>query len=236
MTPPGRVSIAEACRFILAQPAPVFLPDTCTLLDVVRAPVRNCSYLIPLAEQFAELAAASPKRLHVVVSDTVTVEWTEHLARTVAEVETELQGLQERLRAIREVCTALQLPPPAALPRDLANLPARLQQTASQLYDSALVLAVAPECLSRAYTRQALHRRPGRRGTAMNDCTILEHALCLCSDLQAAGFSERCVFSSSNTADYCAGRALHPELVPEFNAAGLQFTTDLRSARNRLGL
>src|SRR5947209_7240298 len=153
MTPPSGISVAEACRFILAQPAPVFLPDTCTLLDVVRAPIRNSSYLIPLAEQFAALAAASPKRLHVVVSDTVTVEWAEHLARTVAEVESELQALRERLRAIREACTAFQLAPPAALPGDLANLPARLQLAASRLYDSALVLAVAPECLSRAYTR-----------------------------------------------------------------------------------
>jgi hypothetical protein len=236
MTPPSGIGIVEAHQLIIAQPAPVLLPDTCALLDVVRAPIRNSSYLIPQAEQFAALAAMSPKRLHVVISRTVTLEWNAHLAETVAEVETALQAMRVNLRAIREACTAVQLALPAELPADLENLPARLQERATSLYDSALVLGEDPECLSRAFARQGLPRRPARQGKGMNDCMILEHALCLCSQLRAEGFSPACVFGSSNTTDYCTGRALHPELAPEFTAVGLQFAPDLRTARHRLGL
>src|SRR5437667_1316233 len=236
MTLPGGISIEEACQIIIAQPAPVLLPDTCALLDVVRAPIRNSSYLITLAGQLSELAAASPKRLHVVISHTVTLEWNVHLAETVTEVETALQAMRQSLQAMREACMALQLAPPAELSTDLGNLPALLRERATGLYDAALVLGEDSECLSRAFARQALPRRPARQGKGMNDCTILEHALSLCSQLQAEGFSPLRVFSSSNTADYCTGRALHPELAPEFTAAGLQFAPDLRTARHRLGL
>jgi hypothetical protein len=155
MTPPGGVSIARAVQLITHAPAPLLLPDTCALLDVVRAPARNMNYLTTAA---------------------------------------------------------------------------------TRLYDSALVLALDTDCLSRAYTRQAHHQRPGRRGKSINDCVILEHALCLCSELLASGSGQARVFASPNTADYCEGRALHPQLVPEFRAAGMQFVTDLRGARYRLNL
>lgn len=236
MTPPGRLTIAEAVPFLLALPAPVLLPDTCAMLDVVRAPARNMNYLIGLAEQFAGMATATPKALHVVISETVTLEWREHLPAATAEVERYLQSSQDTLRSLQEACAAFRLPPPADLPAELAELPARLEATATRLFDSALVLSLDGDCLTRAYTRQAHHRRPGRRGKAINDCVIFEHAFCLSAALQSAGFTETRTFVSPNTSDYCEGRALHPELRPEFASAGLEFVTDLRGARHRLRL
>jgi hypothetical protein len=236
VTPPGRISIAAASRFILAQPAPVLFPDTCALLDVVRAPARQSGYLIPIATEFTALATATPRLLHIVICDTVTVEWYDHFDEALREVAAYVQQGRDLIASLREACAVTGLPYRPRLAGALRDLPVRLGEIASHLFAAALVVEDDQECVSRAYRRQVLNLPPSRQGRGMKDCAILEHALGLGSQLEAAGFSQPRAFCSSNTNDFCeTGRNLHSALRPEFLAAGLEYVPDLRVAKYRLG-
>jgi hypothetical protein len=67
------------------------------------------------------------------------------------------------------------------------------------------------------------------------DSTIVEECLEVSRQLQAAGFSPKRVFCTSNRNDYCEkGSRLHSTLAADFGAAGLGFATSLPWAVNEI--
>jgi hypothetical protein len=63
MTPIGRIVTA-----ITGSPAPVLFVDSCTLLDIVRAPLRNKANEVRVARQFLASVRKTPKTIHILNS------------------------------------------------------------------------------------------------------------------------------------------------------------------------
>jgi PIN domain len=232
------VSIADACTAIVAMPAPVLMLDTCTLLDVARAPLRGSSSTIVPTIDLVKLATQSPKGIHVVLSYTVEDEWDRNINTIVAEVRNHIRNIRKSLLSLRTACTPLSIPLPAELATHVDPLAEHLNNLAKQLYDSGLVLGRDEDSCRRAVTRLHLGEPPAKRGeSSSGDCLIVEHCLALCRSLRAARFAHACVFVSSNTNDYCSGsRGLHKQLAAEFQAIELQFARNLGEARSLLGV
>jgi hypothetical protein len=237
MNPPGMVTLGQAVDLILAAPAPVLFIDTCILLDIIRAPLRGHNRIIEAAARLAEHAALEPPRLHVLITSTIDSEWAEHVARVRAEVERELQAARRVLDAMRDACRSAGLTPPRAPSARYADIPRHLTEIATRLHRRAIVLGADDQCTIRAYNRHVRKLPPAQGGEQIKDCVIIEHFLQFCADLRLAGLSEKCVFASSNTRDYCEGGSrIHPHLGIEFTAVNLRFVADLAWGRHELGL
>lgn len=219
---------------ILARPALVLLGDTCGLLDPARSPLRPKSGgLLPVLE-LLKAAERQPPDLWIVIPAKVTEEWQTHFDATVNELQRHIKQLREDLVAIKRASEAVGLLPPAELVSDADRLPAILAQLSQRLFDAAYVLVPDEECRQRAGVRVSLCEPPARQGKSPNDSIIFEHCLALSKTLQGDGFALPCVFASSNTNDYYAGRVLHPALADEFAANGLAFAPNLAAARRLL--
>lgn len=71
------IAIAQAVADLIANPRPVLFLDTCALLDVVRAPLRNLTPTVRAGLQLRALAGAGTVQLFV--QDIVPHEWTDNL-------------------------------------------------------------------------------------------------------------------------------------------------------------
>jgi hypothetical protein len=68
--------IADIIHDVTANPAPVLFLDTCVLLDIVRAPLRNKPSEVLFARLFLTAVQKTPKTIHLVVaSPTQTEPW-----------------------------------------------------------------------------------------------------------------------------------------------------------------
>jgi hypothetical protein len=68
--------IANIVAAIVGSPAPVLFLDTCTLLDVVRAPIRNKASEVEFARLILQCVLKVPKTIHLLVPFPVHTEWT----------------------------------------------------------------------------------------------------------------------------------------------------------------
>ena len=59
------ITLAQACADLIAAPRPVLFLDTCTLLDIVRAPLRDLTLAVRAGVELRALAAAGTVRLFV---------------------------------------------------------------------------------------------------------------------------------------------------------------------------
>ena len=103
------------CRYvndIPANPAPVLFLDTCILLDIVRAPLRNKPSEIQFARLFLTAVQKTPKTIHLLVASPTQREWTDHIAETENDCTIAVNGCN----AVASICGHMGLPPVAFLP------------------------------------------------------------------------------------------------------------------------
>jgi hypothetical protein len=99
-------SVIEATATILAAPAPVLLVDTCSLVDVIRAPKRHSELkgCVPSAVELHRMVSANPPECHLVVGSFVREEWTKHSHPTADELQRHLDFLAEASQHVCGVC------------------------------------------------------------------------------------------------------------------------------------
>src|SRR4051812_22883501 len=71
------ITLAQGEMELSAVPGPVLFLDTCTLLDIVRAPLRDLTATVRAGVEFRALAAAGT--VWLIVQDIVPGEWTDNL-------------------------------------------------------------------------------------------------------------------------------------------------------------
>jgi len=230
-------SLADAAVQVISTGAPVLFLDTCSLLDVIRAPARGLTDCVEVASELLAMAVGPPVQFSLVVGSFVPGEWHDHERKVLELLTKHLQGMQEQAAHFHDLCAHFGLTLPFGLPQYLASgLAARLHDTSRRLLQAALVLDRHPDTVARAFDRVALtKRRPCRKGNQLEDCTIFEEYLQVCRHLRAGGFAGRAVFCTSNTEDYCApGFTPHPEIAADCAAVGLSFTSTLPWALSEL--
>jgi len=221
--------IATVVAAVNGSPAPVVFLDSCSLLDVVRAPRRNKASEVQVAQQFLASVTKIPKTVYLVVSSPTQTEWNDHIGETVDDC----TGAVDSCNAVASICGYLALAGVAPLPAGVLGLPNLLRQLSADLLAAAITLDHDAAALGRAIDRVLASRipaKPGGKGAKV--AVILEHAVETTTQLRAAGFAGTCVFVSSNTKDFAASGStnLHPLLVPVFNPIQLDYATSLTHA------
>jgi hypothetical protein len=229
--------IADAVALACAQPAPILVIDTCSLLDLFRRDnarhrPRSSADEIQAAAALLPLAASRPAGAHLIAPELVPGEFADHADRIEQEFADWFAFHDENqtwlVEAARSVGQALPVP---HLIRP-SNLQRRFRRLAEDLLAQALVLARDQTCLDRAVARLIAKRRPSHK-KEMKDSMNLEQALELAAQLRNAAFSRARVFVSSNTNDFAespTSHRLHPDLQAEFATASLEYFNSLWAA------
>ena len=209
-------NVAAAAALIKLAVAPVIFLDTCVLLDVVRAPLRNAAGNVEAATELLTGATRKPPTVYLVIACPTPTEWGAHIDEAVQECENAVNSVG----AVSASCTFVGLPALGPLPAGLATLPDRLKTLSKKLLDASIILDKDGDALSRALDRLINARRPTREGgQGGKDAAILEHAISLVDALLVGGFAGRRMFVSSNIRDFATRKttAIHPQIRPDFD-------------------
>ena len=226
--------IADVVAAITGSPAPVVFLDSCTLLDIVRAPRRNKASEVQVARQFLVSVSKAPKTIHIIIGSPTQTEWNDHIDETV----NDCTGAVDSCNAIASICGYLALPVVAPLPGGVLDLPRLLRDLSANLLAAAVTMDHNAAALARAMDRVIASQIPAKSGgKGAKDAVIVEHVVETASQLRAAAFAGTCIFVSSNTKDFATSGAtnLHPLLAPVFNPINLLYATSLTHAKAILG-
>jgi hypothetical protein len=210
-------TIVAAVATIQAHPVPVVFLDTCVLLDIIRAPLRNAASAVEAAAELLTGTQHGPPSVHLVIGCPTPKEWSDHVDEVVTDCTTAVNSVN----AVSEAWGFLGMAGIPSLPAAAMILPNRLRDLSKVLRDAAILLDKDADALSRAIDRVINVMRPMRKeGKGAKDAVIVEHAIGLTSALRVAGFAQRCVFVSSNTNDFAISKTttLHPHLAGAFGA------------------
>jgi len=224
-------SIADAFAQTHATGLPVLFADTCSLVDVIRAPIRPSKLrgCVAGATELLQLLTVPPFRCVLVAASFVRGEWQTHAPHTTDDLKKHLTGLDEWATEFHDSCALLGLGPSFGRPTyGGVGLADGLHNLSKQLLDSAIHLDAHNDTNMKAFDRAINCIPPSRKGGEVKDCTIIEECLEVCRQLRAGGFARKLVFCTSNTDDYCeSGSDLLPGLAVDFSLVGLGFTTNL---------
>lgn len=223
-------SIADTAARLVATGVPVLLLDTCSILDVIRAPERGrkLAGCVEAASELLAMATANPSGCNLVVGSFVPQEWNDNAQSELDRLTAHLDRLDEYADHFHRLCGHLGITLGFSQPHyNASGLANRLHALSQQLLHTAIALDPHQDTILRSHARAAAKRRPSQKGE-VKDCTIFEECLEVCRQLQVVTFARKVVFCSSNTNDYCEPRATpHTEIAADCNAVGLQFTTNL---------
>jgi hypothetical protein len=225
--------IGKIVTAITGSPAPVLFLDSCTLLDIVRAPLRNKASEVRVARLFLTSVQKTPRTIHILIGSPTQTEWHDHIDKA----ESECASAIDCCNAVAAVCGYMAMPAPPPLPLGTGSLPALLRQLSADLLAAAVTMDHNAAAMKRAINRVIASQLPARRGgTGAKDAVIVEHAVETTAQLRGTGFGQPCVFVSSNTKDFAAPSStnLHSDLVAAFTPINLLYATSLTHAETML--
>ena len=107
-------SIADAGVKIVTMGLPVLFADTCSLLDVIRAPLRpaDLTGCVEAAQELVRLATTDPVQCTLVVASFVRGEWLAHADSQADSVRIHIAEIDEETRRLHGLCGVLGTIPP----------------------------------------------------------------------------------------------------------------------------
>lgn len=223
------INYAEACAAICASPAPLLYIDTCILLDVIRAPVRETvnSDTPKIALSLQDKSRITPKNLWLITSETVQAEWQENIDGVIEEVEREILRLESRRAHFLSAAKAVtNMSYQRGQVESSIDLAVQLKNLSQRLLDACVIISPEDTHILGAMNRIKKNIPPARRGKSEpKDCEIYELFLGLCRDLRARGIADIFVFSSSNVKEY--GPENSGGIHSELNCTGAKYASNL---------
>ena len=219
---------------------PILLVDTCSILDIVRAPVRDQlrTHDIDAAHTLIGRAVGAPPTVTIVITEQIIREFRANIDAVETETHEALKKAAHRFAAILDRMQALSPDDRIPAATDLLSLgfPQRGRHLAEQIVQTSSVLSDHPDDLERAYHRVMLVTPPATKARqSIKDCRIIESYLRLAFTLRSSGFSRNIVFTTSNTRDYQQNhRTLHPALRVDFDSVSLEYAPNWSAARHEI--
>ena len=216
--------------------APLLCIDACTLLDILRGPMRR-SFGTEDAKSvryFLDLAEEKPKRLTLLVAEQVDRELNDHIDEIQTEGKRAITQLDENIEIAMGTLAAFGITLPDAEWRfSPFNYDQQMRAVVDRIRTCALVVEAPTGTNDRAIYRIVNHLAPAQRGKEAKDCVIIETYLQVIEAARCRGFDERVCFISSNTKDYADDRARLPRdnLAEEFKALSVYYATRFATAR-----
>ncbi|MBY0514352.1 MAG: hypothetical protein K2P78_10625 [Gemmataceae bacterium] len=192
-------TIAQLVADIHSAPAPVIFIDTCSILDVARAPARDRASSVEAAEAVVRLAGTSPPGVYLLTADIVNAEWADHIQSAKDDTERAVNTCS----AVAAVHTFIRGGPAVSLPLDLNLLSQELEARAKHLLTACQPVDRDFAAMNAALTRVVQKKKPSSKNQ-IKDCHILEHCLAVVRGLRQQGFTRPFFFVSSNVEDFFA--------------------------------
>lgn len=230
------IDTAQAVAQISAVGAPVLLLDTCSLLDVMRDPIREKfgQKRATAAMDLLGKAEAGSAMLSIVISGQVSREMTDHKDEIETECGRALQNLEDIVGRVLGVAVAYGISASSGLGLHQMNFPATARAIVDRFISASIIVNAEPDFMIRASERVIRGIAPAHRGKqSFKDCLITETYLHVAREARNAGFTEKMLFLSTNTADYTEGNRsrLHNDLERDFAGVQLDFESDFLAAR-----
>ena len=172
---------------------PVLLVDTCSILDIVRAPVRDRmrTHDIDAVHVLIGRAVAARPTVSFVITEQVVREFHANIDALETETRGALNKAAHGFAAILNRMQALSPGDRIPGPVDLSSLgfPHIGRHLAEQVVQASSVLTDHPDDLEKAYRRVTLVEPPATKARqSIKDCRITEGCLRLASTLRTSGF------------------------------------------------
>lgn len=226
-------AIADVAAMITAAGAPLLFIDTCSLLDIVRG---QRDEFTPdnarAAVKIVELIEAG--KLTLVLPQQITIELQDNLADVQKDGTKSVRGLNDRVTQMHEVMAAFGgVGPVIALPAP-QHYEALADAVVARYLAKAHISDTTPTAMEKAGQRVITATAPARTGKqSFKDCLVLESCIETLAAARALGFAAGAHFMSTNVAEYADSmkKGLHPQLVAEFTALGLDFSKNFLELR-----
>ena len=141
-----RVFPPLSARFRLMPRTVVFL-DTCVLLDVIRAPLRDAATTVQAAMELLAGAQRLPPTVYLVIGCPTPTEWIDHVDEAVTDCNTAVNSVN----AVSAAWDFLGIPGIPSLSPQMMALPDRLRILSEALRDVAILLDKDVDALSRDF-------------------------------------------------------------------------------------
>ncbi len=224
---------------IAAANVPVFLPDTCILLDFLRSPRReNVDGNAILAGKAIRDGVIESEAIGCVIAEQVCNEFNKNLPLVREDTKSALRKLQDEIARIDKWSDALGKPSETETRHFLTGVPIA-EGVVIDILGTALTYETTPDVTYRAITRMNQGKTPAKLGKdSTKDCVVVESYLDVANRLRNLGHTSDIVFASSNTQEFLSGtpRTLNTDIAKEFSVLDIKYSRVLHETRHLLGL
>lgn len=200
------IEVDEVCTAITAKPASVLFLDTCTILDVLRAPCRESIAVeeISAAMALIKLSGQPTPGVWLVTNETVHGEWTANLDTVKTELERESKKIERlRSRLVDAVDIVYGRTHEVGHRVEHLKLSEHLENLSRQLLSVSQKVKTVDSHSVNAMNRVIRCLAPAGRGKQeAKDCQIFETFLDVGRTLRTRGFADSICFVTANTDDY----------------------------------
>lgn len=226
-------AVTDVAASIVAAGAPLLFIDTCSLLDIVRgqrdAFTRDQAMAVV---KIIDLIEAG--KLSLVLPEQITNELTDNFQEVQKDGTKSISALNDRVRQMHEIMMAFGGTGPAIALPNPTDYTTLADAIVARFLAKSIITDTTTTATHRAAQRVITATAPAASGKqSYKDCLVLESCLEALSAVRSLGFSAGAYFLSSNIAEYgdAAKKTLHPQLVTEFAAHGLDFAKSFLELR-----
>ncbi|MGB3691194.1 MAG: hypothetical protein WBG70_09460 [Spirulinaceae cyanobacterium] len=232
----NQLEIGDAVDEIINEPTPILFVDTCVLLDLIRLPFRQkkpttARAYLDSAENAIRLT--KEKKLKIVILPLIQKEFEDNFAKTKSELSHHIKDTISRMEVLISLHSSglekLSIPDSLSSKTELV-----LEKACRDLLSLGIHVKQHDELVLKANERVVNNIPPSTKG-AIQDCIIYEHCLKISSLLRNQGFTEKIMFFTSNSNDYCErnGNAKQP-ICNEFSDLKIELCLNWSWAINKV--
>lgn len=218
---------------------PVLMLDTCSLLDVVREPMRpDCKLANVKAAMAMLLAAERGNKLIVLIAEQVSQEINDNLPDVQKGAENAMKEYIGKAQHVDLVAGAFGAVG-AMNTAHLVDHVARARAVFDRWITVGIQVPPGPAVSEKAMNRVRRGIAPSRKGKENSkDCFVIESYLEVSAQLRATGFSAPIVFGSSNTKEYLDPVTKMPPapLDHDLRQLGVDYASEHAKMMRMLGL
>lgn len=215
---------------------PILCFDTCSILDIMRDPIREDAQPHDRRAGLDLLQHAEAGALRCIAAEQVLTEFQVHDQSIQEEATRNVAKHRAKIQRVDEIAAIFGN-------AVLTNTNHLINYTTAaraivQRFEAQMISAVPSGGVpALAFARVNMPKPPARQGKeSSKDCLIYETYLEAITNLRKAGHSATVVFLSSNKDDYCQpGEIPISAIAAEFAPINLQFATNMSMAKKLLG-
>jgi hypothetical protein len=234
------MQLSDAADRMIGVALPLLLPDTCSLLDLMRDPARDDirPANAKAAQRILKRATKIPASLLLSFPEQVLKELADNQEKIREETQNKISKLNEALKQVSQAFAVHDLPLQLnGLDLRVHNFPDAADKFVQNIISTAVKFHPTEETMRKVMARISQSLAPNHRGGQYKDCIVIESNFELVRVLRARGHDKKIVFLTTNVSDYSAGRGsigVHPDLAAEFEALKIEYATNFGLAEHLL--